>query len=81
MICDTCNRNQEEQCICESEHNRAPDLQDQGECMIVSWLEMDAPEEQFNGEDTPVRGPDWHPIVPEWNGDTYEWDYAPETDV
>lgn len=77
MCCDRCNRMQREQCECES-RDSTPDLQDQGECLIVVWLTQDAPEEQFNGEDQPVRGPDWQPIVPEWNGDTYEWDYAPE---
>lgn len=65
-----------EQCICESEHNRNPDLQDQGECLITAWLKNDAPEECYTGEEMPVRGPDWQPIVPEWNGDTWDWDYA-----
>lgn len=65
-----------EQCICESEYNRGPDLQDQGECLIVAWLKMDAPEESYNGESVPVRGPDWQPITPEWNGDSWEWDYT-----
>jgi len=65
-----------EQCICESEYDRGADLQDQGECLIVAWLKNDAPEECYNGEEVPVRGPDWQPIIPEWNGDTWDWDYA-----
>jgi hypothetical protein len=76
LMCKRCKG--EEQCVCEYEDPpREPDLQDQGECLIVTWLENDAPEECFNGEDDePVRGPLWQPIVPEWNGDGYEWDYA-----
>lgn len=77
VVCDRCTKNHEEQCVCEYlDDPLVPDMQDQGECMIVAWLENDAPEEQFNGEETPVRGPDWQPIVPEWNGDNWGWDYA-----
>lgn len=63
MACNRCNSEKFERCICESELARAPD---------------DEPKEQFNGEDQPVRGPGWQPIVPEWNGDSWEWDYAPK---
>jgi hypothetical protein len=77
MCCDRCNRMQREQCECEFDGS-TPDLQDQGECLIIAWLENDAPEESYNGEVAPVRGPDWQPIVPEWNGDNWDWDYAPD---
>lgn len=73
MACGRCTNL--EQCICESS-GRTPDLTDQGECLIVAWLTHDAPEECYNGEPAPVRGPGWQPITPEWNGDSWDWDYA-----
>lgn len=76
MICDRCNRLQREQCECGWDDDLTPDLQDQGECMWVVWLDNDESFELYNGEDQPVRGPDWQPIEPEWNGEGYEWDYA-----
>lgn len=74
LLCDRCNRLQREQCECMSE-DLSPDMQDQGECLLLVWFEQ-TPDELYNGEPTPVRGPDWQPITPEWNGDTWEWDYA-----
>lgn len=73
--CKKCSDQQYEACVCAS-LDETPDMQDYGECLVVVWLNQDMPEEQFNGDDQPVRGPDWQPIVPEWNGDTYSWDYA-----
>ena len=70
MVCKRCTG--EEACVCGE-----PDLQDTGECLVLLWFTEDAPEECYNGEDgEPVRGPDWQPIMPEWTGDSYEWDYA-----
>jgi hypothetical protein len=57
---------------------REPALEHGRPCNILAWLENDAPEECYNGEEAPVRGPGWQPIIPEWNGDNYDWDYAPE---
>ena len=70
LTCIACERECREGCTCDE-----PDLQDYGRCLIVEWLTEDAPDEQFNGERQPIRGPDWQLIVPEWNGDNWEWDY------
>src|SRR4029077_15637721 len=80
MVCARCQKAQEEQGVCEyAEPPCEPDLQDMGRCQILLWFTEDAPEECYNGENgQPVRGPDWQPIVPEWDGDNYLWDYAPE---
>jgi ferredoxin-thioredoxin reductase catalytic subunit len=73
--CKTCWNEQREACMCES-LEREPDMGDVGHCHILVWLQEDAPDECFNGEYQPVRGPSWQPITPEWTGDHYEWDYA-----
>jgi hypothetical protein len=79
MHCKTCYGNGLEACGCEyREPPREPDMQDFGSCLIVDWLNDDAPEESYNGERTPVRGPEPQAIQEEWNGDNYGWDYAPD---
>ena len=79
VTCILCESNGEECCVCESqEPPRDPRMGDIGYCMITAWLKEDAPEECYNGaESQEVRGPGWQPIVPEWNGDNWSWDYAP----
>lgn len=80
--CKTCSDEQREQCECEwQEPPREPNLVDHGVCNIVTWLSEDAPEECYNGEEAPVRGPDWQPIVPEWSGDNWDWDYEPASEL
>lgn len=72
--CDRCTS--EEQCICASrDDNIPPDLQDQGECLVLLWL-RDDPEDSFNGERQPIRGPGPQPITVDWMGDYCEWHYA-----
>jgi hypothetical protein len=77
-VCKTCIVDEaREQCDCEYlDQPREPILIHGEPCHYVAWFENDAPEECYNGEESPVRGPDWQPITPEWNGDAYEWDYA-----
>jgi hypothetical protein len=80
-VCLLCINEQRECCQCDyvevdGKEGRTPKIEHGHECSICVWLEEDAPEESFNGEPQPVRGPDWQPIVPEWNGDNYDWDYA-----
>ena len=78
MICKRCSDQQHEACVCASwgELGREPDLQDFGECLVVLWLNQDAPEESYIGERQPIRGPEPQPFVEEWNGDDYGWEYA-----
>ena len=72
MSCDRCRA--EEQCICAG-NDLKPDLQDQGECLMILWLREDS-EWTFCGEQTEVRGPGWQPIEVTWDGDCCEWEYA-----
>ena len=79
--CWTCYEEQREVCECisfnEDGHEREPDMRDFGYCLEMVWLtESDALEEMYNGERTPVRGPDPQPIQLEWTGDDYAWDYT-----
>jgi len=41
---------------------------------ILPFLEEE-PEYTYDGEETPVRGPSWHPISLSWDGDGYTWHY------
>lgn len=77
VTCRRCYEASEEQCMC-GYYDREPDEQDIGRCLILDWLTESYPDELFNGEPQPIRGPDWQPIVPEWTGDNYDWDYAPD---
>lgn len=75
MACRKCSDQQYEACVCNSLDD-IPDLQDFGSCLIVHWLTEDAPEESYNGDREPVRGPEPQPIIEEFNGDNYGWVYA-----
>lgn len=44
-------------------------------CNHVAWLNGES-EEYYDGDEQPVRGPDWQPITVTWNGDYYVWRYA-----
>jgi hypothetical protein len=75
--CKTCYDEHREVCECETlDDERTPNLVDFGYCLQIIWLSEDAPEERYNGERQPVRGPDPQPITLEWEGDYYLWDYA-----
>ena len=71
LACDSCIRAQYEQCECGSRDGWT----DQGQCMQMPWLTEDAPEECYDGDEQPVRGPGWQAIILEWNGDNYSWHY------
>lgn len=79
MVCQTCSDECREACECgsfnEDGDERTPEMVDYGECMQILWLTQDAPEECFNGDEQPVRGPEPQAITLEWNGDNYDWDY------
>lgn len=75
MFCKTCMDEQLEACQCEYDDFRTPNMVDMGSCNYLNWLE-DAPEEVYNGNRQPVRGPDPQPITLEWTGDYFCWDYS-----
>lgn len=75
MACRKCSDQQREACVCASLDD-IPDMQDYGECLIVLWLNADAPEECYNDERKPVRGPEPQPITVDWDRDDYGWNYA-----
>jgi hypothetical protein len=77
MHCITCYAEEREVCECEyRDPSRTPNLQDYGSCIVIPWLAEDAPEESYNGDSQPVRGPEPQPILEEWTGDNYQWDYT-----
>ena len=78
MVCQLCEGECREACECEClDEPRTPDIVDYGECTQIIWLTEDyAPEERYNGEKQPVRGPKPQAITLEWNGDNYYWNYA-----
>jgi hypothetical protein len=85
QYCKTCQDEEREQCQCDYVEIAQPDgtfiegrepEYHYGSCNYLGWTE-DAPEELYNGERAPVRGPEPQPIVFEWTGDYYCWDYAP----
>lgn len=77
VACQTCYDEQREVCECEYiDPPRKSNIIDQGCCLMITWLNEDSPEECYNGERAPVRGPEPQPITPEWTGDNYDWDYA-----
>jgi hypothetical protein len=78
MVCKTCSDEQREACECDplGDLNRTPNMQDYGSCLVLDWLANDAPEESYNGDSQPVRGPEPQPILENWTGNDYGWNYA-----
>lgn len=76
-FCQTCWDESQERCVCD-DNDRKPVITSGHPCNYLGWLENDAPEECYEGDEQPVRGPDWQPISLEWEGDYYTWRYRDE---
>ena len=75
-FCQRCIDDSEEQCLC-GYYDREPVETTGHPCNYLAWMES-APEESYDGPDTPARGPGWQPVTFEWQGDFYTWRYRDE---
>jgi hypothetical protein len=86
-VCKTCMDECREQCECaywandeDEEVGREPNIVHGQDCNILNWLNED-PEESYCGPSRPVKGPEWQPISPVWDGDYYTWHYVEDDDL
>lgn len=80
-ICRTClDEGQESGCVCDQlDLPREPNPEHGRPCNYISWMEQ-APEESYGGDEIPVQGPEWQPVVFTWEGDYFIWEYAAADD-